>query len=376
MIMSKQLRIAVVQMNAVVGGLAKNRDKIIAGMLQAKAYGCDLVAFPELCITGYPPEDLVSRRQFIIDQRQVLDEIINYSNDIISVVGFVDGDRILYNAAAVVQNKALVTTYHKIQLPNYSVFDEERYFESGKTPLILDIEGCKVGISICEDIWIEGSVTETEAIQGGAEVLLNLSASPYAAGKVKERISLLNERSRFCRAFVVYANLVGGQDELVFDGSSMIVNPEGEIIVMASRFDEDLIALDIDFSSVIETRKNPAYLEQTRRFKSPFPACRSITLARSTPQQTCELKPRTFNLMISEEEEIYSALILGLRDYVLKNGFQHIILGLSGGIDSALVAALAADALGAECVHGVTMPSRYSSSGSVNDSYQLAGNLN
>ena len=368
------LRIAVVQMNATVGNLSGNRDKILAGLRQAVASGCHIAAFPELSITGYPPEDLVLRRQFIHDQRTILDEIAAQVGDIIAVIGFVDADdRFLYNAAAVVQHRRIQAVYRKIQLPNYSVFDEERYFEAGDMPQVLNIDGVRVGVSICEDIWIADGVTESEALIGGAEVLLNISASPYTLGKIEQRTELMQSRARSCRAYVVYNNLIGGQDELVFDGSGLFVDPHGRVLINGKRFEEDFFVCEINPSAAAALRQT-AFQKQAAAFTSPFKPCQEVRLSRPKTA-AANIEARSVVGLPSVEEQVYQAVLLGLRDYVFKNGFEHVVLGMSGGIDSALVAALAVDALGADHVHGVTMPSQYSSEGSVNDSVRLAQNL-
>lgn len=373
---NKNLRIAVAQMNATVGDLSGNRDKILAHIEQAVASGCHVVTFPELSLTGYPPEDLVLRRQFILDQTTILKELVSRTRDIIAVIGFVDADeRHLFNAAAIVQNQEIRAVYHKIQLPNYSVFDEERYFEAGRTPLVLNIEGIKTGISICEDIWIADSVTETEALSGGAEILINISASPYAMGKIDDRTTLMQTRARSCRAFIVYNNLICGQDELVFDGSSLFVDPFGRLLMSGKRFEEDFFVCDVDLAATGKIRRQESFRQAVSSFVAAHAPCQEITLSRPKTLAIATPTPRTISCPTTTAEEVYKAILLGFKDYVYKNGFQHVVFGLSGGIDSALVAVLAADAFGAENVHGVTMPSQFSSAGSVDDSLQLAQNL-
>ena len=370
-------RIAIAQINSAVGDLDGNADKIQQHVEMAVAAGCQLVCFPELAITGYPPEDLLLRNSFIRDQQLTVENLANKIEDITVVLGYVhcDHDR-LYNSAAVIQNKNISAVYHKIQLPNYSVFDEERYFEAGSSPLIIELDGILFGISICEDIWIADAVTEAQALEGKAEVLLNISASPYALGKRSEREQLMQERAKKNQAIVVYNNLVGGQDELVFDGQSMIVDPRGDILAHGAAFDEDFIVHDIDVAIVRELRKEPAFQFSVNNFRSPLAACTITNLKHSVVPQPAALPERNAtNSPSSLEEEIYKVLILGLRDYVLKNGFQHVVFGLSGGIDSALVAVIAADALGPKNVNCFTMPSHFSSKGSVDDSVLLAKNI-
>jgi len=372
----KTLRIALAQINTTVGDLSGNRDKIVEKMKRAVSLGCDLVAFPELSICGYPPEDLLLRKQFVLDQKRVLHEIAARVEDIVCVLGFTDlSDNKLYNSAVVLQNKTVQTVYHKIQLPNYSVFDEERYFTAGTRPVVVSLNGVKIGLSICEDIWIQDSVTESEAFCGGAEVLLNISASPYHTHKVQERQELMKNRAVKTQSFVAYCNLVGGQDELVFDGNSLIVSPDGQVVAAGKAFDEDFITCDIDVSHVRQWRKEKEFVKSASVFSCPFEKIENVSLADSEKSVKSVLRLADIPTGMAKEEEIYKALLLGLRDYVHKNGFTKVTLGLSGGVDSALVATLAADALGNRNVIGVTMPSRYSSSGSVDDSVKLAQNL-
>ncbi|NIA30578.1 MAG: NAD+ synthase [Actinobacteria bacterium] len=372
----KTIRIALAQINTTVGDLPGNRDKIIEKMKKAVSLGCDLVAFPELSISGYPPEDLLLRKQFILDQKQILDEITSRVEDIVCVLGFTDSlDGKLYNSAVVLQNKTVQAVYHKIQLPNYSVFDEDRYFTAGTSPIVVSLNGVKIGLSICEDIWIQDSVTESEAFCGGAELLLNISASPYHTFKVRERWELMTDRARKTKSFIAYCNLVGGQDELVFDGNSLIVSPGGKAVAAGKAFDEDFITFDIDISQVRLWRKEKEFVKSASVFSCPFEKIENVRLADSGKSIKSVLRLVNIPTNMAKEEEIYKALLLGLRDYVHKNGFTKVTFGLSGGVDSALVATLAADALGNKNAIGVTMPSRYSSSGSVDDSVKLARNL-
>lgn len=369
------LRIALAQVNTTVGDLDGNFEKIIENLQAARASGCHLIAFPELTITSYPPEDLVLRQQFILDQKEVLHNIVKQVEGITAVVGFVDvHDGKLYNSAAVIQNRKMKAVYHKIHLPNYSVFDEERYFAAGQTPLLVSLNGVKLGLSICEDIWIPESVIETQVFRGSAEIILNISASPYFMNKGHERIRLMQSRAKRTYSVVAYVNLVGGQDELVFDGQSLIIGPYGNIRHIGTAFAEELIIHDIDVDIVRQCRNDQVYITNKQDFNAPFAACQNVVLDEITTHKTrraVSIKVTALSL----EEEIYQALLLGLHDYVHKNGFAKVVFGLSGGIDSALVAALAADALGAENVYGISMPSQYSSRGSVDDSIELSHNL-
>ncbi len=371
---NESLRIALAQINPTVGDLDGNLAKILHHLKKAQHAGCQLVAFPELTITGYPPEDLVLRKKFIEDQRRILQKIISQVDGITAIVGFVDGQDKLYNSAAVVQNRHLMSIYHKIQLPNYSVFDEERYFEAGDAPLIVSLNGINIGVSICEDIWIPDGVIEAQAFVGGADILLNISASPYSINKGYERTKLMQTRATTTRSIVAYCNLVGGQDELVFDGQSLIVGPNGNVTYQGAAFEEELIIQDVNVDLVRQMRHDPAFLDVQKNYVSRFLSINHVELfpaaaAQTAPIETSSRSPLGF------EEEVYNALILGIRDYVHKNGFKQVVFGLSGGIDSALVAALAADALGADNVHGIGMPSHFSSTGSIDDSALLAKNL-
>lgn len=374
----KKLRLALAQINVTVGDLAGNEKKVKSYLKKAQQAEADIVTFPELTLTGYPPEDLLLRPQFIHDNLNCLQSIIPATTDITAIVGFSDfaeGKR--FNAAAIISDRKLISIYHKIHLPNYGVFDEERYFEAGDRPLILDLNETKIGINICEDIWIQNSVIETQALSTGAEIILNISSSPYHSGKVEERENLLKNNAVLNRAIVGYVNLVGGQDELVFDGNSLIVNEQGEILIRGKQFEEDLILLDIDVSSLQPVRSaDESYQQRKLEFDPPFKTelvdlpirqkYRFDKKGKITREERAKLDPIS---------EVYQALVLGTRDYVLKNGFKKVVLGLSGGIDSALTAAIAVEALGEENVIGVSMPSLFSSQGSLDDAEQLAKNL-
>jgi NAD+ synthase (glutamine-hydrolysing) len=378
--MDKLIRIALAQINVTVGDLAGNEQKIKETIQNAREFQVDLIAFPELAITGYPPEDLLLRRQFVQDNLNCLQRIIPATGDITVIVGFANLEKEkLFNAAAVISGGKLINVYHKIHLPNYGVFDEERYFEAGVRPLILGLNEIKIGISICEDIWIQNSVIESQALSTGAEIILNISSSPYHSGKVEERENLLKNNAINNRAIVCYVNLIGGQDELVFDGNSLVVNEQGEILIRGKQFEEDLILIDLDVSSIRQVRSNDkSYQQRKLAFDSPFNKIELVNLpiqqkdpfdkkANITPEKRTKLDPIS---------EVYQALVLGIRDYVRKNGFKKVILGLSGGIDSALTAAIAADALGEENITGISMPSTFSSQSGLDDAAQLARNLN
>ncbi len=369
------IRVGIAQINSTVGDLSGNTRKIIESIDQAKSLGVDLLTFPELAITGYPPEDLLLKPQFIKQNKKNLNKIIEHCPDIAVVVGFVDSDGDIYNAAAVLYNKKLVGVYHKFYLPNYGVFDENRYFQAGKECAVFIIYGIGIGITICEDMWYEAGPAIVQAY-AGARLLINISASPYHAGKGLFRERMLATRASDSVAIVVHNNLVGGQDELVFDGNSLIINEKGEVVVRGKQFEEDLVVADLDVESVFRSqlrdprrrKENPWVMEKLEQatkieVSSEYPA-----IARPP------LPPRRVD-RLDELAEIYQALVLGTRDYVRKNNFEKVIIGLSGGVDSSLVAAIATDAIGAENIVGVSMPSRYSSPDSKSDAEALARNL-
>jgi len=369
------IRVGIAQINSTVGDLSGNTKKIMQSIDQAKSLGVDLLTFPELAITGYPPEDLLLKPQFIKQNRESLNKIIERSSDIALVVGFVDSDGDIYNAAAVLYNKKLAGIYHKIYLPNYGVFDENRYFQAGTNYSIFNIYGVGMGITICEDMWYEAGPALVQAY-AGAKVLINISASPYHAGKGLFRERMLATRASDSLAIVVHNNLVGGQDELVFDGNSLIINEKGELIARGKQFEEDLVVADLDVESVFRSQlHDPRHRKETPWVKEKLKEATKIEVSTEYPANAKPpLSPRRVE-RLDELAEIYQALVLGTRDYVRKNGFEKVVIGLSGGADSSLVAAIATDALGAGNVIGVSMPSRYSSPGSKSDAEALARNL-
>jgi NAD+ synthase (glutamine-hydrolysing) len=379
------LRVALAQVNVTVGDLAGNGAKILQSMRAAHAQGAHIVCFPELALTGYPPEDLLLKPGFVSANQQALQALVAASRDLpglTSVIGFVDRVHDIYNAAAVVYEGRLIGVYHKHYLPNYGVFDENRYFQAGrKAPLFL-INGVHVGVNICEDIWYPTGPISMQAL-AGAEVILNINSSPFHAEKELFREEMLATRASDNGVIVAYLNLVGGQDEIVHDGGSMIFDAQGKLIARAKRFEEDLLVVDLDTASVFRSRLHdprrrqqrlqvnaddvPLFVISSQPAPTPAMAGRNEPLILGAPQR---IEP-TMNRL----EEIYAALVLGTRDYVHKTGFQKALVGLSGGIDSSLVAAIAADALGPENVLGVSMPSGYSSPGSKTDAQELAENL-
>ncbi len=371
----RNIRFAMAQINSTVGELSGNTKKIVEFIDRAQSLGVDLLTFPELAITGYPPEDLLLKPQFIRQNRECLNRIVEHSSKMAVVTGFVDSDGDIYNAAAVLYNKRLIGIYRKSHLPNYGVFDEHRYFQAGKECLVFTIYGIGVGITICEDIWYETGPAAVQAY-AGARLLVNISASPYHAGKGFLRERMLATRATDNVAIVAYNNLVGGQDELVFDGNSVVFNEKGELIARGRQFEEDLVVVDLNVESVFRSQLH----DPRRRKETPWvkEALERVTRVEVPGEDHVEVKPPLPTRQgerLSDIAEIYQALVLGVRDYVRKNGFEKVVIGLSGGVDSSLVAAIAVDSLGADNVIGVSMPSRYSSPGSRSDAESLARNL-
>jgi len=369
------LRIGIAQINSTVGDLTGNTEKIIRFISEARSLGVDLLTFPELAITGYPPEDLLLKPQFIKQNRECLNKIIEHSSDMAVAVGFVDSDGDIYNAAAVLYDRRLVGVYHKFYLPNYGVFDENRYFQAGRECPVFIIYGIGIGVTICEDMWYEAGPAIVQAY-AGARVLINISASPYHAGKGLSRERMLATRASDSVAIVVYNNLVGGQDELVFDGNSLIINEKGEVIARGKQFEEDFLVADLDMESVFRSQlHDPRRRKETPWINEKLEEVTKIEVSKE-PRALARppLPPRQVE-RLDEIGEIYQALVLGTRDYVRKNGFEKVVIGLSGGVDSSLVACIAADALGPDNVVGVSMPSRYSSPGSISDAEAVARNL-
>ena len=367
------LRLALAQINVTVGDLTGNRDKIVARMDEARQMGADVVVFPEMCLTGYPPEDLLLKPDFIEAARRTLHEIVPASLGLTAIVGTAYAQDDLHNTAAVLHDGQIGGLYHKQHLPNYGVFDEDRYFEAGQQRLVFVHDGVVIGISICEDIWYPDGPPEGQAAQGGAELLINISASPYHMGRGIARERMLCTRAADNTAIVAYCNMVGGQDELVFDGHSLICGPQGEVIARGKQFEEDLVVVDLDVSQVFRWRLyDPRRRKAVRRHPESFQRIELSALGRPAGDG---LPPPPLAEPIGREAEVYQALTLGTGDYVRKNGFQEAVLGLSGGVDSSLTATIAVDALGPDNVTGVAMPTRYSSSHSLEDARQLASNL-
>jgi NAD+ synthase (glutamine-hydrolysing) len=359
------IRIAQAQINTTVGDFSANSTKIIGALQQARDQGADIVTFPELSVCGYPPEDLLLKRGFLQDNLDALERIRECTNGITAVVGHADYlDAKVYNAASVFQDRKLAATYHKIELPNYGVFDEKRYFMKGSRTVVFGIKEVRVFLTICEDIWIEGGFQETSVKGAGVDIIVNISASPFHAGKLDLRLQTAARFACAGDAFFCFNNLVGGQDELVFDGGSFVMDPQGKVLARAKRFRDEILVTDIQI-------ERPKRLE--RKGSGDETNVLSVALE-SHEDHPSGLSPPVTDTY-DRLDEIYQALVLGTRDYVIKNGFKKILIGLSGGIDSALTAAIAVDALGSENVVGVTMPSQYTSGETLGDAGLLAGNL-
>ena len=387
------IRVASAQINTTVGDISGNCKLIVDAIEEARSIGADIVAFPELAITGYPPEDLLLSQHFVRTNRRALDEIARHCKNIAAMIGIVDYDEYddgnianIYNAAAIIVDCQIVDIYHKSQLPNYGVFDELRYFKPGSTCQIVDINGVPVGVNICEDIWITPGPGDTQCV-AGAKLIFTLNSSPYEIGKLQTRIDLVTGLAKRHCVYAIYTNQVGGQDELVFDGSSIFAGPDGETLAIAPRFQEAVTAIDIEISD------SPV----------PFDECKRTRMERGEPHRRCpesanevtassNIQPKILtsyftsnpkikipspdNTAKDDVSQVYAALTLGTRDYIHKTGFQKVAIALSGGIDSSIVACIAADAIGAENIIGVAMPSRYSSEGSIADAQNLADSLN
>jgi len=360
----EKLRVSLAQINPTVGDLAGNTKKIIEYIQKGREQGTDIVAFPEMAVTGYPPEDLLLKPGFIKDNLEALRAIQKETRGITAVVGFVDGEKEIYNAAAVLHDGAVSAVYRKMYLPNYSVFDEERYFKKGREPLIISLNGMDIGITICEDIWYPEGPVMIEAM-AGAEVIININASPFYYRKWKLREEMVASRAADNSAAIAYVNAVGGQDELVFDGHSMVFDRQGNIMARGRSFEEELITVDIS----LPTKRLMSHVSRLTTIKR-------VTLPKINS------RPGYLTLSAHGEvvppsliEEVYKALVLGTRDYMAKNGFKNAIIALSGGIDSALVAAIAVEAIGKENVTTAFLPSYYTSRESREDAERVAGNL-
>jgi NAD+ synthase (glutamine-hydrolysing) len=367
------MRVALAQINTVVGDLDGNRQKILDRLDEARAAGADLVLFPELAITGYPPEDLLLRPGFLRAAQATLDGVAREARGVTALVGFPHLERDLFNACAVCADGEVKAIYHKRFLPNYGVFDEDRYFQAGRGLVLARFGETLVGLTICEDIWQPGPPA-TDLALAGAQVLANLSASPFHLGKGREREEMLAQRARDNVCWVAFVNAVGAQDELVFDGHSVVVDQDGEIVVRGPAFEEALLVVEIDASTALTRRLSDARRRTLARDRAELPEPLVVDLAEPRASDG-KLPTPVVAQPLGELEEMRLALELGLRDYVEKNGFREVVLGVSGGVDSALTAALAVEALGADRVVCVAMPSRYSSPETRGDARCLAESL-
>jgi NAD+ synthase (glutamine-hydrolysing) len=379
--MIQPLRLALAQINLTVGDIPGNAARLLHYLERAQAAKANLVLMPELAITGYPPEDLVLRRDFVDANLRALEKIAQSTRGLIAIIGFVEREGAdIFNAAAVCADGRLLTTYRKICLPNYSVFDEKRYFRAGRQPLILQLGELRLGLSICEDIWVDG-VVESEAQNGAADFVVNISASPYDWQKGDERELLLTNRARSNRVYLAYVNTVGGQDELLFDGHSFIFDPHGQPLLRGEKFEEQFLIHDLEIDTSLTQAAARFHREAGRamneagltRAESLVP--REVAIEMKMPAVPMRRSAPNLAPPLDDEEEVFRALAVGTRDYVRKNGFQKVVIGLSGGIDSALTAVIAVEALGSENVIGVLMPSRFNISASTEDALALAQNL-
>src|SRR5262245_6764509 len=311
-----QLRLAMAQINVVVGDIEGNANKIVEWIDRARDVSADVVTFPELALTGYPPEDLLLKPQFIDANLAALEKVVARTRDIAAVIGFVDRKDDIFNAAAIAHNGATVTTYHKIYLPNYGVFDEFRYFQPGSRCPVLQMDGATIGVSICEDVWYPDGPVFMQALSGGAEIIINISSSPYRAGNRRWRERMLATRAGDNTVIVAYNNLVGGQDELVFDGDSMVFDENGDLIARGRQFEEDLIVVDLDVESVFRKRLHDPRRRQQRQSAGASPEIFALSSRSSAARKLKPLAPAPAPVPLGEDAEIYRALVLGTRDYV------------------------------------------------------------
>jgi NAD+ synthase (glutamine-hydrolysing) len=373
------LRVGLAQINPTVGDIRGNSRKISDQIARARDEGAALVVFPELALTGYPPEDLLLKTGFLDAARVALRELASEAKDIVAVVGYPEQAEDVYNTAAVLADGDIVAGYRKMYLPNYGVFDEQRYFQSGSEGAIVEVNGVPVGISVCEDIWEPGPPAMSEAL-AGAQVILNLSASPYRAGYGARRERMLAQRAVDYLAAVVFVNTIGGQDELVFDGHSLAIDQDGRVLARAPQFEESLTLCTIDPRAIAaarlrDTRHRVNVRRQRRAAPIAEPPVFTLATLHTDPVNEVDVVSGELSPTLGPDAEIYAALRTGLRDYVDKNGFERVVIALSGGIDSALAALIAADALGPERVTCVSMPSPYSSEGTRADARAIAENL-
>ena len=365
------LTLALAQVDPRVGDLEGNARLVREQIARARDAGAELVLLPELVLTGYPPEDLLLKEHFLQAAQEALADVAAGVEGIVAVVGYPERTEDVYNAIAVLADGEVAATYRKTRLWNYGVADEQRYFQAGEGATVLDLGNARIGLTICEDLWVPGAPGSDEAL-AGALLLINPSASPYEAGKGLQREQMLIQRARDNLCAVAFCNMVGGQDELVFDGHSLVVDHEGAVIARAPQFAEALTLCTVDLQAAATARLRDTRLRPPVR--SMLPEVRHAGVLERTPREPERIGGAVAELL-DPEAEVYAALCLGVRDYVRKNGFEHVVLGLSGGIDSTLVLLIAVDALGADAVTAVVMPSRYSSEGTQSDARRLAANL-
>ncbi|GAB4372815.1 MAG: NAD+ synthase [Calditrichia bacterium] len=370
----RTLRIALAQINTIVGDFEGNYQKLVRYIQKARKIGADLIAFPELALTGYPPEDLLLKPEFIEDNLHYLHKLLDLSENITIIVGFVDREDDIFNAAAILHKKKIAGIYHKIFLPNYGVFDENRYFQSGQTVKVFNLHDTRIGINICEDIWYPGGPTRDQALYGGAEVIINISSSPYHFGKAQDRYRMLSVRAQDNDVILAYVNSVGGQDELVFDGNSLVVSEEGKLICKAPSFEEALLTTTLHPDNVFKRRLHDPRRRKEKLMVTPDRELIRIDLEPTT-RSTKKFPESGIVEFMDSMAEVYQALVTGLKDYLSKNNFKKVVIGLSGGIDSALVTAIAVDALGKENVIAISMPSQYTNPASKEDARKLAENF-
>ena len=376
--MSRIVRVALCQANLPVGDLTGNLQRLHAHIDVGVERGADLVVFPELSITGYPPEDLLLKPGFVNETSDALQELAANITDITALIGYPEAGRdgaTLHNSAAVLFEGRVAATYQKHHLPNYAVFDEQRYFTAGNEALVVDLDGCRIGVTVCEDIWVAGGPAEWAAIEGKAELVVNLSASPYHTGKGEEREQLFAAQCIDYRCFLAFCNAIGGQDELVFDGHSLVIGPDGKTVTRGKQFEEDLVIVDLDLDAASAHRAGDPRWNNQSEGGSPIAIVRAARPSVSVTKPRSPMPERNSPALLPPNTEVYRALTLGTADYVHKNGFLGAVLGLSGGIDSALALTIAADALGPESVTAVSMPSRFTADMNRDDARQLANNL-
>jgi NAD+ synthase (glutamine-hydrolysing) len=364
-------RLGLAQMNATVGDFPGNLARIRELLAEARLAGCTIVAFPELAVTGYPPEDLVLRRAFCEASREALESLVPETRGLTAIVGFVDWDGDARNAAAILCDGHWIDVYYKRRLWNYSVGDEERYFAAGRRIPVFRMPGLTFGVSICEDVWYPGAPLDAMAL-AGAELCVNINASPYYHGKLDRRMRMLATRAADNLLVMAYLNSVGGQDELVFDGASLVFDAEGQLVARAPQFAEQLMVVDVDLDEVAQRRLHDIRLRVERQQRNGETGVDVVDLPLAGLRSAEGPLLQPVSNLLEEEAEVWEALVTGTRDYLGKTGFKEAVIGLSGGIDSSVVAAVAVDAIGAANVVGVSMPSRYSSGHSRDDALRLA----